>query len=179
MSPLQVCQMNRFPSYILTGSILDSTILYSPAVAVLRYLYPGMLMQPSGKEQRCEMSPVTFRGLCLFFHCRSGGRLSGTAGTICTSGEESSVEWSSAQLDTDEQPSSDEWLVGSKATQLNSYAPPNKLQILEYGDQGAIEGNYFHWSSYECFSSVSNAVATCDRVRLCQMQQIITPSCLK
>ncbi|XP_028992675.1 KAT8 regulatory NSL complex subunit 1-like protein isoform X3 [Betta splendens] len=37
---------------------------------------------------------------------RSGSRL----GTICTSGEESSVEWSSAQLDTDEQPSSDEWL---------------------------------------------------------------------
>ncbi|XP_071314763.1 KAT8 regulatory NSL complex subunit 1-like protein isoform X2 [Trachinotus anak] len=41
---------------------------------------------------------------------RSGSRLSGGGGGICTSGEESSVEWSGAQLDTDEQPSSEEWL---------------------------------------------------------------------
>ncbi|XP_022597065.1 KAT8 regulatory NSL complex subunit 1-like protein [Seriola dumerili] len=41
---------------------------------------------------------------------RSGSRLSGSGGGICTSGEESSVEWSGAQLDTDEQPSSEEWL---------------------------------------------------------------------
>ncbi|KAG7241656.1 hypothetical protein INR49_025121 [Caranx melampygus] len=41
---------------------------------------------------------------------RSGSRLSGGGGGMCTSGEESSVEWSGAQLDTDEQPSSEEWL---------------------------------------------------------------------
>ncbi|KAM7407624.1 hypothetical protein PAMA_003381 [Pampus argenteus] len=41
---------------------------------------------------------------------RSGSRLSGSGGGICTSGEESSVEWSCAQLDTDEQPSLEEWL---------------------------------------------------------------------
>ncbi|KAK2839652.1 hypothetical protein Q5P01_013392 [Channa striata] len=42
---------------------------------------------------------------------RSGSRLSGSGGAMCTSGEESSVEWSSAQLDTDEQASSEEWLL--------------------------------------------------------------------
>ncbi|KAM7380678.1 hypothetical protein PAMP_003956 [Pampus punctatissimus] len=41
---------------------------------------------------------------------RSGSRLSGSGGGMCTSGEESSVEWSCAQLDTDEQPSLEEWL---------------------------------------------------------------------
>ncbi|XP_029386674.1 KAT8 regulatory NSL complex subunit 1-like protein isoform X3 [Echeneis naucrates] len=41
---------------------------------------------------------------------RSGSKLSGGGGGVCTSGEESSVEWSGAQLDTDEQPSSEEWL---------------------------------------------------------------------
>ncbi|GLD59955.1 KAT8 regulatory NSL complex subunit 1-like protein [Lates japonicus] len=41
---------------------------------------------------------------------RSGSRLSGSGGGMCTSGEESSVEWSGAQLDTEEQPSSEEWL---------------------------------------------------------------------
>ncbi|KAM4558841.1 KAT8 regulatory NSL complex subunit 1-like protein [Odontesthes bonariensis] len=41
---------------------------------------------------------------------RSGSRLSGSGGGMCTSGEESSVEWSCAQLDTDEQPQSEEWL---------------------------------------------------------------------
>ncbi|XP_067459400.1 KAT8 regulatory NSL complex subunit 1-like protein isoform X1 [Thunnus thynnus] len=41
---------------------------------------------------------------------RSGSRLSGSGGGMCTSGEESSVEWSCAQLDTDELPSLEEWL---------------------------------------------------------------------
>ncbi|XP_029981696.1 KAT8 regulatory NSL complex subunit 1-like protein isoform X2 [Sphaeramia orbicularis] len=41
---------------------------------------------------------------------RSGSRLSGSGGGMCTSGEESSVEWSCAQLDPDEQPSSEECL---------------------------------------------------------------------
>ncbi|TMS06107.1 KAT8 regulatory NSL complex subunit 1-like protein [Larimichthys crocea] len=41
---------------------------------------------------------------------RSGSRLSGSGGVLCTSGEESSVELSCAQLDTDEQQSSEEWL---------------------------------------------------------------------
>ncbi|XP_041858223.1 KAT8 regulatory NSL complex subunit 1-like protein isoform X2 [Melanotaenia boesemani] len=39
---------------------------------------------------------------------RSGSRLSGSVGGMCTSGEESSVEWSWAQLDADEQPQSEE-----------------------------------------------------------------------
>lgn len=42
---------------------------------------------------------------------------------MCTSGEESSVELSSAQPDTDEQQSSEEWLVRSKAPQLKSSVP--------------------------------------------------------
>ncbi|XP_035984527.1 KAT8 regulatory NSL complex subunit 1-like protein [Fundulus heteroclitus] len=41
---------------------------------------------------------------------RSGSRLSSSGGGMCTSGEESSVEWSCAQLDSDEQPRSEEWL---------------------------------------------------------------------
>ncbi|KAM3607581.1 uncharacterized protein V6R79_010122 [Siganus canaliculatus] len=40
---------------------------------------------------------------------RSGCRLTGTGGWMCTSGEESSVELSCVQLDTDEQQSSEEW----------------------------------------------------------------------
>ncbi|XP_041662285.1 KAT8 regulatory NSL complex subunit 1-like protein [Cheilinus undulatus] len=42
---------------------------------------------------------------------RSGSRLSSSGGGMCTSGEESSVEMSCAQLDTDEQQSSEEWLL--------------------------------------------------------------------
>ncbi|XP_034550434.1 KAT8 regulatory NSL complex subunit 1-like protein isoform X3 [Notolabrus celidotus] len=41
---------------------------------------------------------------------RSGSRLSSSGGGMCTSGEESSVELSCAQLDTDEQQSLEEWL---------------------------------------------------------------------
>ncbi|XP_040004846.1 KAT8 regulatory NSL complex subunit 1-like protein isoform X2 [Xiphias gladius] len=41
---------------------------------------------------------------------RSGSRLSGSGGGMCTSGEESSVEWSGAQPDTDEWPNSEDWL---------------------------------------------------------------------
>ncbi|MEQ2230205.1 hypothetical protein ILYODFUR_026858 [Ilyodon furcidens] len=39
---------------------------------------------------------------------RSGSRLSSSAGGMCTSGEEGSVEWNCAQLDSDEQPWSEE-----------------------------------------------------------------------
>lgn len=75
------------------------------------------------KNNPCESGMLRnlsakFHGVCLFFHSRSGSRLSGSGGGMCTSGEESSVEWSGAQLDTEEQPSSEEWLVRSKATQL-------------------------------------------------------------
>lgn len=41
---------------------------------------------------------------------RCGSRLSSSGGGMCTSGEESSVEWSCAQLDPDEQPGLEEWL---------------------------------------------------------------------
>lgn len=85
------------------------------------------------KVQRCEISSLRFHGVCLFFYSRSGSRLSDSVSAMCTSGEESSVEWSSAQLDTDEQPSLEEWLVRSKATQLKSQMP----QTNEYVDRGA------------------------------------------
>ncbi|TNN77425.1 KAT8 regulatory NSL complex subunit 1-like protein [Liparis tanakae] len=41
---------------------------------------------------------------------RSGSRLSGSGGGVCTSGEESSMELGCAQLDSGEQQSSEEWL---------------------------------------------------------------------
>lgn len=68
----------------------------------------------------------------LFFQSRYGSRLSGSGGMMCTSGEESSMEWSGTQLETDEQPSSEEWLVRSKATHMKSQIPPDKYWILEY-----------------------------------------------
>ena len=81
-------------------------------------LHPNLGMEKSGV---LSYVPVKFHGVCLFFLSRSGSRLSGSGGGMCTSGEESSVELSScAQLDTDEQQSSEEWLVRSKAPQLKS-----------------------------------------------------------
>ncbi|CAJ1079865.1 KAT8 regulatory NSL complex subunit 1-like protein isoform X4 [Xyrichtys novacula] len=47
---------------------------------------------------------------CFRRYNRSGSRLSSSGGGMCTSGEESSVEWSCAQLDADEQQSPEEWL---------------------------------------------------------------------
>ncbi|XP_060945229.1 KAT8 regulatory NSL complex subunit 1-like protein isoform X2 [Limanda limanda] len=47
---------------------------------------------------------------CFRHPTRSGSRLSGGGGGVLTSGEESSAEWSGAQLETDEQPSSEEWM---------------------------------------------------------------------
>lgn len=81
------------------------------------------------KVQCCEICSVRFHGVCLFFHSRSGSRLSGSGSAMCTSGEESSVEWSSAQLDTDEQPSLEEWLVRSKDTQLKSQMPQTNIRV--------------------------------------------------
>lgn len=81
-------------------------------------LHPNLGVEKSGV---LSYVPVKFHGVCLFFLSRSGSRLSGSGGGMCTSGEESSVELSScAQLDTDEQQSSEEWLVRSKAPQLKS-----------------------------------------------------------
>ncbi|CAK6970298.1 KAT8 regulatory NSL complex subunit 1-like protein [Scomber scombrus] len=57
------------------------------------------LCWPSWGKRKCCRRPT-----------RSGSRLSSSGGGMCTSGEESSVEWSCAQLDTDEQPSLEEWL---------------------------------------------------------------------
>ncbi|MED6235804.1 hypothetical protein ATANTOWER_000580 [Ataeniobius toweri] len=42
---------------------------------------------------------------------RSGSRLSSSAGGMCTSGEEGSVEWNCPQLDSDEQPWSEEQMI--------------------------------------------------------------------
>uniref|UniRef100_A0AAX7TLL8 PEHE domain-containing protein n=1 Tax=Astatotilapia calliptera TaxID=8154 RepID=A0AAX7TLL8_ASTCA len=54
---------------------------------------------------------------------RSGSRLLGSGGGMYTSGEESSVEWSCAQLDLDDSLRSEEWLVRSKAPQLKPEIP--------------------------------------------------------
>lgn len=67
----------------------------------------------------------------VFFHSRSGSRLSGSGGGMYTSGEESSAEWSCAQLDTDEQPRAEERLVRSKAPQLKLQIKQGKLRILQ------------------------------------------------
>ncbi|KAI3356135.1 hypothetical protein L3Q82_017392, partial [Scortum barcoo] len=56
------------------------------------------LLWPSWGKRKCCSRPK-----------RSGSRLSGGGGGMCTSGEESSVESSCAQLDTDEPQSSEEW----------------------------------------------------------------------
>ncbi len=49
---------------------------------------------------------------------------------MCTSGEESSVELSCAQLDTDEQQSPEERLVRSKAPQLKFKVPQTPTEYL-------------------------------------------------
>ncbi|XP_042350774.1 KAT8 regulatory NSL complex subunit 1-like protein isoform X2 [Plectropomus leopardus] len=62
-------------------------------------------------EQREKLRwPSWGKRKCCRHPKRSGSRLSGSGGGMCTSGEESSVELSCAQLDTDEQQSSEEWL---------------------------------------------------------------------
>ncbi|KAA8588272.1 hypothetical protein FQN60_001466 [Etheostoma spectabile] len=62
-------------------------------------------------EQREKLRwPSLGKRKCCRLPKRSGSRLSGSGGGMCTSGEESSVELSCAQLDTDEQQSSEEWL---------------------------------------------------------------------
>lgn len=66
---------------------------------------------------------TVFHGVCLFSHSRSGSRLLGSGGGMYTSGEESSVEWSCAQLDLDDSLRSEEWLVRSKAPQLKPEIP--------------------------------------------------------
>ncbi|XP_028249292.1 KAT8 regulatory NSL complex subunit 1-like protein isoform X2 [Parambassis ranga] len=62
-------------------------------------------------EQREKLHlPYWGRRKCGRRPTRSGSRLLGSGGGKYTSGEESSVEWSRTQLDTDEQPKSEEWL---------------------------------------------------------------------
>ncbi|XP_026231390.1 KAT8 regulatory NSL complex subunit 1-like protein isoform X2 [Anabas testudineus] len=72
---------------------------------------------------------------------RSGSRLSGSGSALCTSGEESSVEWSSAQLDTDEQPCSEDWLplapwqprVFPLNEDLEEVLPSSNLEKIQLG----------------------------------------------
>lgn len=117
---LYFCQINAFDSLGL-NSELTKTVQCS--CCRLGLFITGHKTITNVKVQHCEMSSVKLHGVCLFFHSRSGSRLSGSGSALCTSGEESSVEWSSAQLDTDEQPCSEDWLVGSKATQLRPQMP--------------------------------------------------------
>ncbi len=73
---------------------------------------------------------IISHGVCLFSLSKSGSRLSGSRGRMCTSGEESSVELSCAQLDTDEQQSPEERLVRSKAPQLKFKVPQTPSEYL-------------------------------------------------
>ncbi|KAM9346861.1 KAT8 regulatory NSL complex subunit 1-like protein [Symphorus nematophorus] len=81
---------------------------------------------------------------------RSGSRLSGSGGGMCTSGEESSVELSCAQLDTDEQQSSEEWLPQT----------PWELRVfpLDEDDEEALlsEKGWKEWSSASSTSKNSS-----------------------
>nr|XP_046260913.1 KAT8 regulatory NSL complex subunit 1-like protein isoform X2 [Scatophagus argus] len=64
-----------------------------------------------GLEQREKLRWGSWgKRKCCRLSKRSGSRLSGGGGGMCTSGEESSVELSCAQLDADEHQSSEEWL---------------------------------------------------------------------
>ncbi|XP_053295864.1 KAT8 regulatory NSL complex subunit 1-like protein isoform X2 [Pleuronectes platessa] len=61
------------------------------------------------KKEKLRWSSLGMRK-CFRHLTRSGSRLSGGGGGVFASGEESSAEWSGAQLETDGQPSSEEWL---------------------------------------------------------------------
>ncbi|KAM6954957.1 KAT8 regulatory NSL complex subunit 1-like protein isoform 2-T2 [Lycodopsis pacificus] len=61
------------------------------------------------QREKVRWSSVGKRKCCRLPK-RSGSRLSGSGGGMCSSGEESSVELSFAQLDSGEQQSSEEWL---------------------------------------------------------------------
>ncbi|XP_031714495.1 KAT8 regulatory NSL complex subunit 1-like protein isoform X1 [Anarrhichthys ocellatus] len=61
------------------------------------------------QREKLHWSSVGKRKCCRLPK-RSGSRLSGSGGGMCSSGEESSVELSFAQLDSGEQQSSEEWL---------------------------------------------------------------------
>lgn len=84
---------------------------------------------------------TVFHGVCLFSHSRSGSRLLGSGGGMYTSGEESSVEWSCAQLDLDDSLRSEEWLVRSKAPQLKPEIPKTNWEYHRMVDQGDTGGS--------------------------------------
>lgn len=76
-------------------------------------------------------------------HCRhslrSGTRLSGSVGELRTSGEDSSVEWSFTQLDTDQQLSSEECLP---------QAPwERRVFPLDDDEETALSSDVLQWCS--------------------------------
>ncbi|XP_070771370.1 KAT8 regulatory NSL complex subunit 1-like protein [Enoplosus armatus] len=104
-------------------------------------------------EQREKLRwPSLGKRKCCRRPKRSGSRLSGSGGGMCTSGEESSVELSCAQLDTDEQQSSVEWLPQTP------WEP--RVFPLDEGEEEALLSDYLEkvpsgWS--ECSSASSTS----------------------
>ncbi|XP_070832606.1 KAT8 regulatory NSL complex subunit 1-like protein isoform X1 [Chaetodon trifascialis] len=89
---------------------------------------------------------------------RSGSRLSGSGGGLCTSGEESSVELSCAQLDTDEQQSSEEWLQPQTPWEPRVF-PLHKddEEALLSDNQEKVPSGQSEWSSASSTSKNSNS----------------------
>lgn len=87
------------------------------ALTKAKQLWSPEVLQSSSRLQ------VHGDGLCNFCFPRCGDRSFGCRGGMLTSGEESSAEWRWAQLDTDEEQRSEEWLVRSKELQMN---PPDE-----------------------------------------------------
>ncbi|XP_051259897.1 KAT8 regulatory NSL complex subunit 1-like protein [Dicentrarchus labrax] len=87
---------------------------------------------------------------------RSGSRLSGSGGGMCTSGEESSVELSCAQLDTDEQQSSEEWLPQTPWEPRAFPLDENEEALLSYNLE-EVPSEWSEWSSASLTSKNSNS----------------------
>ncbi|XP_035995389.1 KAT8 regulatory NSL complex subunit 1-like protein isoform X1 [Fundulus heteroclitus] len=96
---------------------------------------------------------------------RSGSRLSSSGGGMCTSGEESSVEWSCAQLDSDEQPRSEEWLPRapweSRVFPLDEHEEAALLSDEEKIPSGWTESSCMSFSSKSSISHSSPTQSAC------------------
>ncbi|KAM8748547.1 KAT8 regulatory NSL complex subunit 1-like protein isoform 2-T2 [Acanthopagrus schlegelii] len=89
---------------------------------------------------------------------RSGSRLSGSGGGMCTSGEESSVELSScAQLDTDEQQSSEEWLPQTPWEPRVFPLDEHEEEALLSADQERVSSGWSECSRASTTSKNSNS----------------------
>ncbi|XP_017279292.1 KAT8 regulatory NSL complex subunit 1-like protein isoform X2 [Kryptolebias marmoratus] len=86
---------------------------------------------------------------------RSVSRLSGSGGRMCTSGEESSVEGNCAQLDSDEQPGSEEWLP--QAPWKPRLFPLDDVEEASLLSEAEVPSGWKESSSLSCSSKHSNS----------------------